>query len=954
MSREVAYLRIPDDYEGNRYSLRWSAAGDAVEHPDGTTFAFAAEIALFLEGYVSVGPLIHFSYILSLLRRLGEEPKGPSGPALLVFGLGWELLRRSDDLATAFREAGRPLRNAGALCAWLCRDVPAAVDSPDPMEVCLRLAHGSMASALAVHRVATAPLGAESGPLPMGAIDFEMGFLNALKRATAAEVESWLRHGRPPPADPGDRVAGTIAALRPRTLEAALEALAGRDRIAAAVPIVSQLVASLTLPPRRLARAALPTGGYADVSTRGRPEEILPSQFAVDDVEFLRRFAENELLYFHREEPHAPVTEELVILLDQGVRTWGRVRHALSASAIAFGRLAARRGLALLVGGTSSGGALVDPIEADDEALGALWEASDLTPGPGPALERVLGRPGGTRRDVVVLTHPRNVAEPGFAAATGGAAAGTRVFSVAIDEPGQVQFREWRRCVPVKIGDFRVDFAPTSPAPRPPARPDPGFDPRGWRGDVEPVGFPFRLGMLHRMERPLFDFDHSGRWLLLCTHRGMLHAWRVEGSMAEVLPRARVGDDVLEQVDAVLGVADGFVVGGRVGRSLVAMHYDFTSRTARASVLSPSSEGEWLWAYSRESHVVVARGRDLARALDLSTGAVFRPDDPAVPTPARVGLAFAMAADLSVPPPGLAIVDEGTPDPGRGGAVRLDRATGEIELSRVVPPWEAFRPLSDGRPDLRGFWVDHAQLRGGVLALVVRAPGRDRRQLRLFCGPAGVPTRTLDPLSSRPGSFVLSPDGRWIARRVGGRQLEVRETFGTPHPVLVTAKGKAHPDPTVTLGRYGMVIRVGRHANLIRWDGDRLAVSTLPDGSTRVDGEGTPWPIDRPATRSTPRPSILDYDPRRFIACARAELTAVVDVLGQVALFDADDRLVAMFIASRSLVAAWMPDGTRFGPTQGPSPLIDGPITRDTAAIIGRALKAASDSATGVRRALGR
>jgi hypothetical protein len=85
--------------------------------------------------------------------------------------------------------------------------------------------------------------------------------------------------------------------------------------------MVEPLLAALTLPPRRPTSGA-PAGGYADVATRGHPEQILPSQFALDDLEFVRRHAENELLYFRREEPRQDVREELVVLLDQGVRTW--------------------------------------------------------------------------------------------------------------------------------------------------------------------------------------------------------------------------------------------------------------------------------------------------------------------------------------------------------------------------------------------------------------------------------------------------------------------------------------------------------------------------------------------------------------------------------------------------------------------------------------------------------
>ena len=77
----------------------------------------------------------------------------------------------------------------------------------------------------------------------------------------------------------------------------------------------------MALPPRRLRDNQLPIGGYSDVGTRGQPEQILPAQFALDELELARRFADNELLYFQREEPHAPTCDKLVVLLDQGVRT---------------------------------------------------------------------------------------------------------------------------------------------------------------------------------------------------------------------------------------------------------------------------------------------------------------------------------------------------------------------------------------------------------------------------------------------------------------------------------------------------------------------------------------------------------------------------------------------------------------------------------------------------------
>ncbi len=939
MTRETAYLQFPEAYFRGVAPAgpRWSGTGEVLEWPDGATLAFGAEVALFLEGYAYVGRLIHFAHVVHLLMLVDPALDGPAGPTSL-FGA------RAAELVEAFRAEGRPSRNLGALCGWLCRDVPPVAEPPVTLDLCEKLSSGSLMRDLAVASVATSALGGEVEGPGLDAGEFAARFARALAELPPGSIGDWLRHGRRAEPGRGDRLAGQVELLKPRTLEGALASLAGRERLRGAMPIVARFVAALTLPPRRLAHQAMPTGGYADVATRGSPERILPSQFAFDGEEFIRRFAENELLYFHREEPHAPVAEELVLLLDQGVRTWGRVRPALAASALALARLASRRKLPLLVGGTSGEGALLDPVEADDEALGALWEASDLSTDPAAALGRILEGSGAARtRDVVVLTTPRGVAQAGFEAATRRAPAGTRVFSVAVDESWRVEFREWRGGSPVKVGDFRIGDVPPSAEPEGPRPARPAADLKPWAGDVEPIGYPFRFGVIHRIERPSFDFDHAGRRLVLATRRGMLHAWDLESNRAEVLPRGMIDGEPLEAVDAVLGVAGGFAVGGRVGKSLAVVHYDFETRTARARALGPTLEQNWGWFYSRELHTAVARGKTYNRAFDLATGEVYRSRDSKDRPPPRAIRAFEMASNHALPPPRLAIVDEATPPPERGRSIRLDRDSGEVRLFGVTPPWEPFTPLSNGQPSLRGFWVDHAQLRGDVLALVVSGPARRGVLLRLFHAPNGVLNREL-PAPVEPGSFLLSHDGRLLARRIGERQVEVREVSGAGLPRFVTPKGKAHTDLKLTLGRYGMIAQVGRHVHLIRWDRGVLATSNHPDGPASAAFAAIPWPIDRPATRSTPRPPLLDYDPKRFVAAAHAELTAVVDALGQISLFDRADALLAMFVVFRGQVAAWMPDGTRFGISHGPNPLIEGPVTPDAARIIGQALKAASDA----------
>ena len=109
------------------------------------------------------------------------------------------------------------------------------------------------------------------------------------------------------------------------------------------------------------------------MTTHGQVDQLLPSQFALDEWDFLRRYVDRELLYFRREEPHTRPRHELIVLLDQGVRTWGDVRLVLGAAVLALGRQAERGRLPFRIATTSTEGKTLDPLAADPEALGGWW-----------------------------------------------------------------------------------------------------------------------------------------------------------------------------------------------------------------------------------------------------------------------------------------------------------------------------------------------------------------------------------------------------------------------------------------------------------------------------------------------------------------------------------------------------------------------------------------------------
>jgi hypothetical protein len=908
VSTPAEYLRIPEEYVRRLGGMRWADDWQAIEHSAdephvGLTFAMGGEIARFLDGFQAAGRPIHFVYILHLLHLLGVGTRGRE-PALG---------RPVDRLAQAFRDTCRPLRTAGALCATLCRDVPRVADPPDLAEVCDLLDFGT---------VPTDDPDRTLGPPELPSLEpdeFEARVFRAMARLSDSDLHHWLRHGRGPLDDAGERLAPEVGAARPKTLVETLAALERRPRLAGAAPLVAHLAGALALPARRLDPATLPAGGYSDVATRGQPEQILPAQFGLDDLEFLRRFAERQLLYYHREDPRTPAEEELAILVDQGVRTWGDIRLVLAAATLALCRQAARRGIPLLLATTGTEGRFQMASELDEGALGDLLEASDLSPHPGPALERALEDHAERPRDIVLMTHPRALMEPGLAATTRRVMPGTRLFAVAVDGEGEVILAELRHGSPVALGRCRVAI-PEAVADEPRPAPASASTEGPWRGDVEPIGFPFALGAVHPIADEKYEFDHAGQWLLAAVGPlGLLHAWKVDGTVAEMLPRPMVGGSPLTRIEAVVGVAGGFVVAGRDGDDLIAAHYDFPGRSCRVHVLGPAAgRGKWgcppphAWSYLPDLHSVATFSlweTDRVFAVDLGAEpceACCRSESPDAHASRRARLALLRARISRATR--LLIIPAGNPLPAHVQGIRLDPATGQAEARTSVATWSPFIPLTDGQPILKGAKVLDARSGRGTLALLVQE-GSGRRAVHLFLAPSGHALGSY-PVGPDVASFALARDGKRFAHRVGRYRLAVRDVGGGAVPRLMPSRGRAHPRLDVDLGPGFLIARAGRFTHVIRWSGGTLAIESTEDVR-----KGFGLIRDLPgAVGAVTVPGGLSYDGRRFVAkCTAYGLTALIDALGEVALLDAEGSLIAMVYAFRSRLEVWLPDGTRLG-----------------------------------------
>src|SRR5262249_26342538 len=160
------------------------------------------------------------------------------------------------------------------------------------------------------------------------------------------------------------------------------------------------------------------------------------------------------------------------------------------------------------------------------EELAGLLEASDLSPHPAACLSGALAEAPDGPRDVVLLTHPRNRRESAVVEAADSLRPADRLFALTVDGDGRAELAEWRRRGFVELRTFRIDLAGAEAVrPKRPETPRPtaGAIAR-WTGDVEPIAYPFRPGLLNSPER--LAFDASSEWLALAGADGLLQVAR--------------------------------------------------------------------------------------------------------------------------------------------------------------------------------------------------------------------------------------------------------------------------------------------------------------------------------------------------------------------------------------------------------------------------------------------
>src|SRR5262245_25278897 len=207
------YLAIPPYYVKAFNGLRWSENGELIETASGNAFAWREQIWPVLEGFVSVRPPLHFAHILHLMQLLGFGPISDTSAAAAE-------LRRS------FLLAGKPSRNAGVLCAEICRDLPGTSVQVSAEELRAELRHRSPAEDVE----AEMPL--------VGPEAFLQKVFASLRKYSADDLVHWLKFGCAPSSKPAERVAEELEKRPPNLAEVLADAARDRERLAGALALV--------------------------------------------------------------------------------------------------------------------------------------------------------------------------------------------------------------------------------------------------------------------------------------------------------------------------------------------------------------------------------------------------------------------------------------------------------------------------------------------------------------------------------------------------------------------------------------------------------------------------------------------------------------------------------------------------------------------------------------------
>ena len=168
------------------------------------------------------------------------------------------------------------------------------------------------------------------------------------------------------------------------TVRSLIAEIAEDGELATLAALSHNVLAATYIPRKPSQQDEVPTGGFSDLTNRGTPDHLLPSELAHDDMTLATRIVLNEALYFRRETALSLPGSWRLILLDTGIRLWGTSRVFATAVTLALAASTAAR-TALSVFCCSDGLVLGDISSRD--GLVRLLGMLDSGTHPGPTLE---------------------------------------------------------------------------------------------------------------------------------------------------------------------------------------------------------------------------------------------------------------------------------------------------------------------------------------------------------------------------------------------------------------------------------------------------------------------------------------------------------------------------------------------------------------------------------------
>jgi|GEM_PF-4348491 len=938
--------------------LAWSLDDEALT--DANTqelIVFRKELAEVIEGYASAASLPHFAHLIHfmLITRFGRS----YGQSEYSEGLAplWE----------SYREIKPRPRSLGVTAAALLRylDTPPVPVALEQVVECLR------DSARFEMLAEFVPMASEQSSVTPGVVQVEAHLSGALQGLGRERLHALMRHASESASNEAPLSAAENRFDPPRSFSEALDRLFERERLSGAAHYADALAGWVQVPDDSASEDAGEPGGFGGFDQRGDFSLLTPSSFAADEDEFLRRYAEGELTYFKREQMQTEAAGQLIIALDLSARAWGEARLALTGALRVIAQQTERRGesITLLAHALETP---CDPMEMSLDDLARALETPSLDATPSPLLATLAQSPALPGSRVLLLTHARNLAPQGNASDETSRhlreieTLGASISALAASDDFHMLRGPIRAGRFVEQQRFRTTLRDTGDdevARDEPAQRDLSDH---WRGDIEALPCAFNV------DAECFDsdwtLDPSGEYMMRLDPLGLPTLYHFPSGEIEQAPRAFTeACGPLAQPHTLTGVHGGFIVLGRAGEHHVMAHYEcfgvrrvtlyrvawempdgfgklpsydanqhayyFGPLQGDGALRSHSTRDEALPALAGESSFTSFAMRELAPKNEASAGDFIRVslrDMSCVYVPAP----WDSRPSLSVSDPTIVRVIERRAGLDAESAddrapfadtLYVDSARGECVLKSKLHLDRVITPQDEGRRLLAKGRVTSARLRDNTLAFAISHP---ERSMIVTADASEQQVRNLR--WGRPFNFKLhiasngclvwadSPEG---AEESAGhsRMIFLDPSSTKTNFRIATAQVE---ELRIEGGNYWLLIRcTSGHTHFITWEGKTLKALHSADAKPAT------WflkGIQGGDSMALERGRDIQLEEAHAFCATSALRSAyelpnrsvvMTDVWGRVWLQSPSTELIGALMIREARIAAWMPDGTTYGPT---------------------------------------